>query len=302
MRLVFAGTPPFAAAALAALADAGHEIACVLTQPDRPSGRGMKLTASAVKALALQRGLPVAQPPTLRDMAAQADLARLAPDAMVVAAYGLLLPPAVLAIPRLGCLNIHASLLPRWRGAAPVQRALLAGDAETGISIMQMDAGLGAAMIVERLATAGGPAAPVSQPGDGVTYAHKIEKRDAAIDFAQPALSIDRQVRAFDPVPGAFCESGGQLLKIWRALPENRTRPEGTRPGTLLALDAEGFSVACGSGCLRVLEVQRAGGRRQPAPAYAQAAGLAEGTVLGAGAAVLSPVVNAAAPAPGQPR
>jgi methionyl-tRNA formyltransferase len=291
----------------------------------------MKLTASAVKALALQRGLPVAQPPTLRDMAAQADLARLAPDAMVVAAYGLLLPPAVLAIPRLGCLNIHASLLPRWRGAAPVQRALLAGDAETGISIMQMDAGLdtgpvwshralsigaretaggllerltglGAAMIVELLATAGGPAAPVSQPGDGVTYAHKIEKRDAAIDFAQPALSIDRQVRAFDPVPGAFCESGGQLLKIWRALPENRTRPEGTRPGTLLALDAEGFSVACGSGCLRVLEVQRAGGRRQPAPAYAQAAGLAEGTVLGAGAAVLSPVVNAAAPAPGQPR
>jgi methionyl-tRNA formyltransferase len=142
MRLVFAGTPPFAASALAALADAGHQIVCVLTQPDRPSGRGMKLTASAVKSLALQRGLPVAQPPTLRDPAAQAHLAALAPEAMVVAAYGLLLPPAVLAIPRFGCLNIHASLLPRWRGAAPIQRALLAGDAETGISIMQMDAGL----------------------------------------------------------------------------------------------------------------------------------------------------------------
>ncbi len=326
MRLLFAGTPPFAAAALAALADAGHEIACVLTQPDRPSGRGMKLTASAVKALALQRGLPVAQPATLRDVAVQAELARFVPDAMVVVAYGLLLPPAVLAIPRLGCLNIHASLLPRWRGAAPVQRALLGGDAETGISIMQMDAGLdtgpvwsrqvlpigsretaglllerltalGAAMIVEMLGAAGGSAVPEPQSGDGVIYAHKIEKRDAAIDFSQPALSIDRLVRAFDPVPGAFCESGGQLLKLWRAVPEDRIFQEGTRPGTVLAVDAEGFSVACGSGCLRVLDVQRAGGRRQAASAYAHAAGLAEGSLLGAGSAVLSPVPPAAAAA-----
>ena len=251
MRLVFAGTPPFAAAALAALADAGHEIACVLTQPDRPSGRGMKLTASAVKALALQRGLPVAQPPTLRDTAAQADLARLAPDAMVVAAYGLLLPPAVLAIPRLGCLNIHASLLPRWRGAAPVQRALLAGDAETGISIMQMDAGLdtgpvwshralsigtretaggllerltglGAAMIVERLATDGGPAAPVPQPDDGVTYAHKIEMR-RSISRSQRFRSIGRcgrstrfPVRSANAVASCL-RSGGRFPRTGHA-------------------------------------------------------------------------------------
>ena len=327
MRLVFAGTPPFAAAALAALADAGHEIACVLTQPDRPSGRGMKLTASAVKALALQRGLQVAQPQSLRDATAQAELARLVPDAMVVAAYGLLLPPAVLAIPRLGCLNIHASLLPRWRGAAPVQRALLAGDRETGISIMQMDAGLdtgpvwsrrtlpieagetagtllerltrlGAAMIVEVLAAAGASAVLEPQPGDGVTYAHKIGKRDAAIDFAQTAVAIDRQVRAFDPVPGAFCEAGGLLLKVWRAIPVDRPAPEGIRPGTLLSMDAEGLTVACGSGCLRLVEVQRAGGRRQDALAYARAAGLDPGSLLGGGAVVLLPQQPAAASGP----
>lgn len=332
MRLVFAGTPPFAAAALAALVDAGHDLACVLTQPDRPSGRGMKLTASAVKAMALQRGLPVAQPPTLRDAAAQAALAQLAPDAMVVAAYGLLLPPAVLAIPRLGCLNIHASLLPRWRGAAPVQRALLAGDAESGISIMQMDAGLdtgpvwsrrtlsidaaetsgsllerlttlGACMIVDALAMLeqAGAAQPQPQPVDGVTYAHKIDKRDAAIDFSRPAIEIDRQVRAFDPVPGAFCESGGVLLKVWKALPDEAPVPAGAVPGTLLAVEADSLRVACGSGSLRLLEVQRAGGRRQPAVAHAQAAGLAPGARFGAGLSVLAPASAGAATTPASP-
>jgi methionyl-tRNA formyltransferase len=330
MRLVFAGTPPFAAAALAALVDAGHDLACVLTQPDRPSGRGMKLTASAVKAMALQRGLPVAQPPTLRDAAAQAALAQLAPDAMVVAAYGLLLPPAVLAIPRLGCLNIHASLLPRWRGAAPVQRALLAGDAESGISIMQMDAGLdtgavwsrralsidaaetsgsllerlttlGAGMIVQSLATLEQAGAAQPQPADGVTYAHKIDKRDAAIDFSRPAIEIDRQVRAFDPVPGAFCESGGVLLKVWKAVPDEAPVPAGAVPGTLIAVEADSLRVACGSGSLRLLEVQRAGGRRQPAVAHAQAAGLVPGARFGAGLSVLAPASPGAATAPASP-
>jgi methionyl-tRNA formyltransferase len=292
----------------------------------------MKLTASAVKAMALQRGLPVAQPPTLRDAAAQAALAELAPDAMVVAAYGLLLPPAVLAIPRLGCLNIHASLLPRWRGAAPVQRALLAGDAESGISIMQMDAGLdtgpvwsrrtlsigaaetsgsllerlttlGACMIVESLATLeqAGAAQPQPQPVDGVTYAHKIDKRDAAIDFSRPAIEIDRQVRAFDPVPGAFCESGGVLLKVWKAVPDEAPVPAGAVPGTLLAVEADSLRVACGSGSLRLLEVQRAGGRRQPAVAHAQAADLGPGARFGAGLSVLAPAAAGAATAPASP-
>ncbi|MCE2947401.1 MAG: methionyl-tRNA formyltransferase [bacterium] len=315
MRLVFAGTPPFAAAALAALADAGHEIVCVLTQPDRPSGRGMKLTASAVKALAVQRALPVLQPQTLRDPSAQAPLADLAPDAMVVAAYGLLLPPSVLAIPRLGCLNIHASLLPRWRGAAPIQRALLAGDAETGISIMQMDVGLdtgpvwarralpiaadetagtllerlsalGAGMIVEVLAGRGCPPAPVPQPAEGVTYAYKIEKREAAIDFGAAAADIERQVRAFDPVPGAFCAYGGVLLKVWRARVDTLPVPGGTPPGTVLALDEQGLAIACGIGSLRLHEVQRAGGRRQEAAVFARAAGLLPGHVLDGGSSV----------------
>jgi len=352
MRLVFAGTPPFAASALAALADAGHQIVCVLTQPDRPSGRGMKLTASAVKSLALQRGLPVAQPPTLRDPAAQAHLAALAPEAMVVAAYGLLLPPAVLAIPRFGCLNIHASLLPRWRGAAPIQRALLAGDAETGISIMQMDAGLdtgpvrarralpiaadetagrlldrlsalGAEMIVEVLSTLDRASEPQAQPEDGVTYAHKIDKREAAIDFAAPAVDIDRQVRAFDPVPGAFCASGGTLVKVWRArvgpaaaatvATTHAASPAagaGTHacapvsaapPGTLLSIGTDGLTVACGCGTLQLLEVQRAGGRRQDAVAFARAAGLTAGSILGGGLAALAPATTPATTSAAEP-
>lgn len=307
MRLVFAGTPPFAAAALAALADAGHEIVGVLTQPDRPAGRGMRMTTSAVKQLAQARALPVAQPPTLRDPNAQAALAALAPELMVVAAYGLLLPPAVLTIPRLGCLNIHASLLPRWRGAAPIQRAILAGDRSTGVCIMQMDAGLdtgpvwaartlaiepddtagsllsrlttlGAALIVEVLAGLDRLPQPVEQPMDGVSYAHKIDKLEAAIDFSVPALAIERQVRAFDPAPGAFCQFQGQLLKVWRVSVEPAPPPAGTPPGRLLCIDdARGLEVGCGGDRLWLHEVQRAGGRRQDALAFARAQGLAPG-------------------------
>jgi methionyl-tRNA formyltransferase len=332
MRLVFAGTPPFAATALAALLDAGHEIVCVLTQPDRPSGRGMKLTASAVKTLALQHALPVAQPPTLREAAAQASLAALSPDVMVVVAYGLLLPPAVLSIPRLGCLNIHASLLPRWHGAAPIQRALLAGDTETGISIMQMDAGLdtgpvwaqralpiaadataghlhdrlsalGATMIVEVLAALGGPGAPQAQGAQGVTYAHKIDKREAAIDFGAAAAATDRQVRAFDPVPGAFCAYGGLLVKVWRsrvgpdvtAAGPDAARLDLAAPGTVLAVGTDSLTVACGTGTLQLLEVQRAGGRRQDAAAFARAVGLTPGGILEGGLAVQLPGPIAAA-------
>jgi len=311
MRLIFAGTPEFAAAALAALADAGHDIAVVLTQPDRPAGRGMRMTASAVKQLALARGLQVAQPQTLRDPAAQAMLATLAPEAMVVAAYGLLLPPEVLTIPARGCLNIHASLLPRWRGAAPVQRALLAGDTETGISIMQMEAGLdtgpvwcrravsidptdtagslldrlarlGARMIGDTLASLDQPGRPEVQPADGVTYAHKINKREAAIDFSHTASQIERQIRAFDPAPGAFCLIGGQLLKVWSASCEalgevlsevlSEACAHIRSPGEIIEIDDQrGIGVACGEGVLWLHSLQRAGGRRQNAFAFARA-------------------------------
>jgi len=325
MRLVFAGTPPFAAAALAALLEAGHQVVAVLTQPDRPAGRGMRLSASAVKQCAVERGLTIAQPLTLRDEDAQRMLTQLAPEVMVVAAYGLLLPPAVLAIPQRGCLNIHASLLPRWRGAAPVQRALLAGDPETGISIMQMEAGLdtgpvwlkrgfaiaghdtagslldrlsvlGGQMIVEVLGSLDRLPPPRAQPADGVTYAHKVEKREAAIDFGRSVDEIDRQVRAFDPVPGAFCRCEGQLLKVWRALPGegiSAARPHSpfvadkagpALPGTVLAIDPErGIEVACGNGSLWLHEVQRAGGRRQHAWMFAQAHSLVRGLRLSAG-------------------
>jgi len=328
MRLIFAGTPAFAAAALATLTDAGHDIAVVLTQPDRPAGRGLRMTASAVKQLAHLRGLQVAQPQTLRDPAAQAMLAALAPEAMVVAAYGLLLPPEVLTIPSRGCLNIHASLLPRWRGAAPVQRALLAGDIETGVSIMQMDAGLdtgpvwrrsallidptdtagslldrlarlGARMIADTLASLDQPGGPEAQPAGGVTYAHKINKREAAIDFSQSASQIERQIRAFDPVPGAFCLIGGQLLKVWsarcEALSEVRSgvRSEACAhihsPGQIIEIDDQrGIGVACGEGVLWLHSLQRAGGRRQDALAFARAhPALAIGSRLDPGTGVV---------------
>jgi len=305
VRLIFAGTPPFAAAALEALADAGHDIVCVLTQPDRPAGRGMKLTPSAVKAAAQARGLPVAQPASLKSPEAQAELAALQPDVMVVAAYGLILPQAVLDIPRRGCLNIHASLLPRWRGAAPIQRALLAGDVQTGITIMQMDAGLDtgamltktvvpiretdtAGSLHDALAAAGAQAIVAALSGlDGLTperqdaalatYAAKLGKEEAQLDWTQPAATLARAVRAYNPVPGAWTLLDGAPLKIWAA---EATAGAGL-PGTVLRADAEGLVVAAGDGALALREIQPAGSKRMPAAAFLAGRPLAPGSRLG---------------------
>ena len=313
MRLAFAGTPEFAAVALARLIEAGHELALVLTQPDRPAGRGLKLQASPVKQLALQHGLPVAQPRSLRldgkypedAAAARAALEAVAPEAMVVAAYGLILPRWVLALPPRGCLNIHASVLPRWRGAAPIHRAIEAGDAETGITLMQMDEGLdtGDMLLVarapirpddttgtlhDRLAALGGAlvveglAAPAlartPQPAEGITYAHKIDKAEAAIDWCLPAAVIERRLRAFDPFPGASFAQGGETHKLWRA----RVRPDAAgAPGEVLAARPEQLTVACGEGALDLLQLQRPGGRRTDAAAWLQQRPLAVGERLG---------------------
>ncbi|MCU0804249.1 MAG: methionyl-tRNA formyltransferase [Burkholderiales bacterium] len=311
MRIVFAGTPEFAVPALAALVAAGETIVCVLTQPDRPSGRGLALAESPVKRAARGRAIDVFQPQTLRDADTQARIAALAPDLMVVAAYGLILPRAVLDIPRLGAINIHASLLPRWRGAAPIQRAILAGDGETGISIMLMEAGLdtgpvllsapvaieahdtagtvhdelaalGGRLIVEAVARlAEGPLAGVPQPAEGVTYAAKIEKREARIDWARRSAEIDCQIRAFDPVPGAFTTLDGAEVKIWRARPlELRA---GAAPGTILRASAnEGLAVACGEGALALEELQKAGGKRLAAPDFLRGTRLEPGRRFGA--------------------
>ncbi|OVZ64818.1 methionyl-tRNA formyltransferase [Pigmentiphaga sp. NML080357] len=306
MRLVFAGTPEFARVALKALLAAGHEIVLVLTQPDRPAGRGLKLTPSPVKTEALAAGVPVMQPRSLRldgkypEEAAEAHGALRAAeaDAMIVAAYGLILPRSVLDIPRLGCLNIHASLLPRWRGAAPIQRAIEAGDAETGITIMQMDAGLDtgdmllkgalpiepdqtAGELHDRLAVLGGElivqalarletgdlrASP--QPEDGVTYAAKLDKAEAALDCTRPADELARRVLAFNPVPGATVRLPGLAdpVKAWRAraLDEAAT----AAPGTVVRAGAAGVDVATGRGVLRLTELQKAGGKRQPADVF----------------------------------
>ena len=311
MRVAFAGTPEFAAAALQALHQAGFEVPLVLAQPDRPAGRGMKLQASAVKQVALAHGLPVIQPRSLRldgrfpddAAAARSALQAAAPDVMVVAAYGLILPPWTLALPPQGCLNIHASLLPRWRGAAPIHRAIEAGDAETGITIMRMDAGLdtgpmllsaaepilpddttatlhvrltalGAALIVRVLQSPPGPGQP--QPEAGVTYAAKVDKAEARIDWRQPAAAIERRVRAFDPFPGAYFELDGQPVKLWRA-----ALAEGSGPaGMVLPAPAGSLRVACGEGALDLLELQRAGGRRSPVAAFLQGRNLEPGSVL----------------------
>jgi len=303
MRLIFAGTPEFAATALQALILAGHDIALVLTQPDRPAGRGMQLKPSAVKTLALQHGLAVAQPLSLKDAAAQAALREIGADLMIVAAYGLILPQAVLDIPRLGCLNIHASLLPRWRGAAPIQRAILAGDAATGITIMQMDAGLdtgamllrkslaiatddtaqslhdklaalGAACIVEALdALQHGRLDAQAQDEAQATYAAKISKAEARIDWQRSAADITQAVRAYNPVPGAFALRAGETLKLWSALANDGSGA----PGTVLAADKDGIVVACGSGALRILALQRAGGKRLPAAQFLAGVNIAPG-------------------------
>jgi len=306
MRLVFAGTPEFARVALDALLAAGHDIPLVLTQPDRPAGRGLKLTSSPVKQAALAAGIAVAQPRSLRldgrypDDAAQAQqqLKLAAPEVMVVAAYGLILPAWTLALPPRGCLNIHASLLPRWRGAAPIQRAIEAGDTQTGVTIMQMDEGLDtgdmllehcvpigatdtAAQLHDALAAAGGqaivqalaalqagslPARP--QPADGVTYAAKLDKAEAALDCAQPAAQLARRVRAFNPVPGATLRLPGldDPVKIWRA--QALDAPAAAAPGSVLRAGADGIDIATGAGVLRLLELQKAGGKRQPVDVF----------------------------------
>ncbi|MBD3810892.1 MAG: methionyl-tRNA formyltransferase [Betaproteobacteria bacterium] len=305
MRIIFAGTPPFAAAALNALADAGHDIVLVLTQPDRPAGRGMKLMPSAVKQAALARGLPVSQPPSLKSPEAQTELHAVDADVMVVAAYGLILPQAVLDLPRLGCLNIHASLLPRWRGAAPIQRAILAGDAETGITIMQMDAGLDtgamlsktvvpirdsdtAASLHDVLAATGATAivaalanytalVPVAQDDAQATYAAKLSKDEAQLDWRQPADALARAVRAYNPAPGAWTLLDGAPLKVWMAA----TAPGAGDPGTVLRADAEGLVVACGSGALALREVQPAGSKRMSAAAFLAGRPVPPGSRLG---------------------
>ena len=303
MKLIFAGTPVFAAQALSAILAAGHQVALVLTQPDRQSGRGMAVHASPVKELALANGIEVFQPPTLKDDAAQQRLRDVGADAMIVAAYGLILPQAVLDTPRLGCINIHASLLPRWRGAAPIQRALLAGDRETGVCIMQMDAGLdtgavlhraslpiddddtaaslhdkladlGARLIVEALANS--PLTPTAQPDQGATYAAKIDKAEAWLDWLLPASQLARQVRAFNPFPGAAARVGGNPLKVWRAEVESVDGIQ-AEPGTVLAADKAGIVVACGQGALRLTELQKAGGKRLPVAQYLGGSPLAAG-------------------------
>lgn len=315
MRVAFAGTPEFAQAALARLHAAGFTIPLVLTQPDRPAGRGMKLQASPVKAFAAAHGIPVAQPRSLRlegkypedAQAGRHALTDAQPDVLVVAAYGLLLPPWVLELPRLGCINIHASLLPRWRGAAPIHRAIEAGDARTGITVMQMDAGLdtgdmllaeaidilpgdttatlhdrlaelGGRMIVEALELAAcGGLSRTPQSDAGVTYAHKIEKAEALIDWAWPAEAIERRIRAFDPFPGASTMLEGETFKIWRAAPEGASG----EPGCVLEADEDRLVVACGSGALRLLELQRPGGKRLPARQFLQAHPALAGRRLG---------------------
>ncbi|MEW5863137.1 MAG: methionyl-tRNA formyltransferase [Pseudomonadota bacterium] len=307
MRLVFAGTPAFAAAALEALLAAGHEVALVLTQPDRGAGRGLRPAPSPVKRLALERGLSVHQPASLREPGALAPIAAARPEAIVVAAYGLLLPRALLALAPHGAINIHASLLPRWRGAAPIQRALLAGDAETGITIMQMDEGLdtgpilaqrripigpqddaqtlhdrlaalGAEMIVRTLADiAAGRARAVPQPQEGVSYAPKITKDEAVIDWSQPCAEIERRIRALRPAPGARTRLRGEVLKLWRG-----ECVEGSgAPGTVLVA-SEALVVACGDGALVVRELQLAGGRRLAAAEFLRGHPVEAGERLGA--------------------
>ena len=287
LRIVFAGTPEFAAEHLKALLDTPHQIIAVYSQPDRPAGRGQKLTPSPVKQLALQHDIPVHQPQTLRDPAAQAELAALKPDLMVVVAYGLILPQVVLNIPRLGCINSHASLLPRWRGAAPSQRAVEAGDAESGVTVMQMEAGLDTGPMLlkvstpiaaedtggslhDRLATLGPQAviAAISGLASGnlvgevqddslATYAHKLNKDEARLDWSRPAIELERLVRAFNPWPICHSTLGGEAIKVHAAaLGDGQGQP-----GNILAADKFGLTVACGEGALRLTRLQLPGGK-----------------------------------------
>ncbi|WP_426701689.1 methionyl-tRNA formyltransferase [Rhodanobacter sp. Col0626] len=291
LRLVFAGTPEFAVPCLKACRASGADVVAVYTQPDRPAGRGRKLTPSPVKQAALAAGIAVEQPESLKSAEAQQALAAYRPDLLVVVAYGLILPRKVLAIPRLGCWNVHASLLPRWRGAAPIQRAILAGDTESGVDLMRMEAGLdtgpvllqrrtpisrddtggtlhdrlsalGAEALAEglRRVLAGETLVAASQPEDGVTYAHKLDKAEAKLDFTRPAGELEQKVRAFDPWPVAEGEIAGESLRIWAARAIELDHH--AVAGSVLAAGRDGIDLACGKGALRVTAVQRAGGKR----------------------------------------
>jgi methionyl-tRNA formyltransferase len=300
LRLAFAGTPEFSVPCFEACRASGAELVAVYTQPDRPAGRGRKLAPSPVKQAAMAAGVAVEQPESLKSAGVQQRLADYRPDLLVVVAYGLILPRKVLSIPRLGCWNVHASVLPRWRGAAPIQRAILAGDAESGVDLMQMEAGLdtgpvllrrrtpirrddtggslhdrlaalGAEVLAEglRRTLAGEVLVATPQPADGVTYAHKLEKAEAKLDFRRPAIELERQVRAFDPWPVAEAEIAGESLRIWAACAIGLDHQ--TPSGNVLAAGREGIDIACGSGALRITAVQRAGGKRIGAGDYLNA-------------------------------
>ncbi len=307
LRIVYAGSPAFAVPALEQLAASGHHIVAAYTQPDRPAGRGRHARACPVKAAAMDRGIPVEQPESLKGPAARARLEALAPDAMIVAAYGQILPKGILGVPRFGCLNIHASLLPRWRGAAPIQRALLAGDSDTGVCLMRMAPGMDTGPVIdhrrsaisaddtadtlhERLARLGAEltreALPAYVSGElvatpqsevGVTYAPKLTKAEAHVDWSQPARSIERQIRAFNPWPVAHTEFFGEGLRLWAAEVDTGQRDGGTSPGTIVAADGRGLGVATGDGLLWLTEVQPAGKQRQPAAAFINGYGVGVG-------------------------
>lgn len=319
MNIVFAGTPEFARVALQALVQAGFSVPLVLTQPDRPAGRGLKLQASPVKQYALEQGMAVEQPRSLRldgkfpddAVRAQAVLRSVQADVMVVAAYGLILPQWVLDLPPLGCLNIHASLLPRWRGAAPIHRAIEAGDAQTGVTIMQMDAGLdtgdmllseamdilptdttaslhdrlaeqGGRLIVQALAQLQGAGLTrVPQPAQGVTYAHKIDKAESSVDWTLSAEAIGRHIRALTPFPGASTTLEGELIKLISYEIDSLNRFSNKRCGQILSVNPEGITVACGEGALRLKALQRAGGKRLAAADFVRGFPLSAGMVLG---------------------
>ena len=292
-RLVFAGTPEFAVPALHACVQSDCDVVAVYTQPDRPAGRGRKLSPSAVKQAASAAGIEIRQPESLRSPAAREELADFAPDLMIVVAYGLILSRKLLAIPGHGCWNVHASLLPRWRGAAPIQRAILAGDSESGVGLMQMEAGLdtgpvllerrtpigadetggslhdrlsmlGAEILAEGLSrlVAGNLPEAVVQSDTGIEYAHKLDKAEARLDWNSPATVLERKVRAFDPWPVAETELAGERLRIWSAKALAAASTE--VPGSVIAITAQGLDVACADGVLRILEIQRDGGRRMP--------------------------------------